>query len=245
MRRIDLRMAGVLTAVLLALSAGLAEAQATGSIVGRVTASDGSPLAGVSVSANGVGALTAADGSYRIQAISAGSHTLTVGLIGYATQSRGVVVQAGQSVTADFQLASKIDIAGKVSIGIGNVAARSIGKIEDGGTAYTIADLGSGKALNVVDGEHNVAQSAVVSAIREISSLRGRLGAFQKNTIGATIRSLGVSLENTTAAESTIRDADFATETAGLTRSQILVSSTTNVLALANSQPQNVLQLLG
>ena len=146
---------------------------------------------------------------------------------------------------ADFQLAGQVDIAGKVSIGIGNVAARSIGKIEDGGTAYTIADLGSGKALNVVDGEHNVAQSAVVSAIREISSLRGRLGAFQKNTIGATIRSLGVSLENTTAAESTIRDADFATETAGLTRSQILVSSTTNVLALANAQPQNVLQLLG
>ena len=51
-------------------------------------------------------------------------------------------------------------------------------------------------------------------AIEQISSLRGRLGAFQSNTVGSTIRSLGVSVENTTAAESTIRDADFAAETA-------------------------------
>ncbi|MEN8195525.1 MAG: hypothetical protein ABFS30_03305, partial [Pseudomonadota bacterium] len=42
-------------------------------------------------------------------------------------------------------------------------------------------------------------------AIEQISSLRGRLGAFQKNIVGATIRSLGDALENTSAAESSIR----------------------------------------
>ena len=89
------------------------------------------------------------------------------------------------------------------------------------------------------------AQKVITEAINQISSLRGRLGAFQSNTIGATIRSLGVTLENVVAAESTIRDADFAKETAELTRNQILVAASTNVLGLANQNPQTVLQLLG
>src|SRR5690606_5760609 len=105
--------------------------------------------------------------------------------------------------------------------------------------------LASGKGLSVVDGDLTVAQKVVSEAIKNVSGLRGRLGAFQKNTVGATIRSLGIALENTTAAESAIRDADFASETAGLTRAQILTQSSTNVLAIANSQPQNVLALLG
>ena len=71
------------------------------------------------------------------------------------------------------------------------------------------------------------------------------MGAFQKNVVGATIRILGVNIENTAAAQSVIRDADFAAETANLTRSQILVSASTNILSLANSQPQSALQLLG
>ncbi|MEC9373043.1 MAG: flagellin [Planctomycetota bacterium] len=150
---------------------------------------------------------------------------------------------------ADFQLASQVDIAGKVSLGITNVAARSLGRtvVDDSGTPleYRLADLGGGKALNVEDGDLNIAQRVIAASIQEVTSLRGRLGAFQRNTIGATIRSLGIALENTTAAESTIRDADFAAETAGLTRSQILVSSTTNILGIANTQPQSVLQLLG
>jgi len=150
---------------------------------------------------------------------------------------------------ADFQLGSNVDIAGKVSLGIQNVAARTVGNTShtlDGvATKVALSNLGNGSSLNVVDGDLSGAQKVVAQAIKDISSLRGRLGAFQKNTVGATIRSLGVSLENTTAAESAIRDADFAKETAELTRSQILVSSTTNVLGIANAQPQNVLSLLG
>ena len=51
-------------------------------------------------------------------------------------------------------------------------------------------------------------------------------------------------MENTTAAESAIRDADFAQETSNLTRAQILVQSSSRALQLANSAPQNVLSLL-
>ncbi len=146
---------------------------------------------------------------------------------------------------ADFQLAGQVDIAGKVSLGIGNVATRALGEVRDDTNAFALSDLAGGQALNLSDGDLSVASKVVGESIEEISSLRGRLGAFQRNTVGATIRSLGVALENTTAAESAIRDADFAAETAELTRSQILVNSTTNVLGLANSQPQAVLQLLG
>jgi len=146
---------------------------------------------------------------------------------------------------ADFQLASQVDIAGKVSLGVDNVSITGLGRTVANGTTFTLADLAAGKALNVEDGDLTKAQDAVRQAIKDVSSLRGRLGAFQKNTVGATIRSLGISLENTTAAESAIRDADFAAETAGLTRSQILVNSSTNVLSIANTAPQAVLQLLG
>jgi len=145
----------------------------------------------------------------------------------------------------DFQLGGRVDIAGKVSLGISNVAVREIGKVGNSGTNYSLADIGSGKLLNVEDGDLSVAQEAVEQAIRDVNALRGRLGAFQQNTVGATIRSLGVSLENTTAAESAIRDTDFAAETASLTRNQILSQSATQILTIANSQPQNALALLG
>ncbi|MBL8757136.1 MAG: flagellin [Phycisphaerae bacterium] len=141
---------------------------------------------------------------------------------------------------ATFQLASKVDIGGKVALGIQNVAARKLGNSDLG----FLSSLSAGKTNNVVDGDLAAAQKIVAESIRQISSLRGRLGAFQKNTVGATIRNLGISFENSSAAESSIRDADFASETAGLTRGQILAQASTNVLSLANQSPQNALQLL-
>lgn len=142
---------------------------------------------------------------------------------------------------ADFQLGGKVDIGSKVSLGISDVAVRKLGS---SGTGF-LSSLASGQANNVVDGDLSDAQKIISEATGQVSALRGRLGAFQKNTIGATIRSLNVASENTAAAQSVIRDANFATETAQLTRSQILTSSATQILSMANQQPQNVLQLLG
>jgi flagellin len=143
---------------------------------------------------------------------------------------------------ANFALAGNVDIAGKVSIGVSDTAVRKLGSSVSG----YLSSLGSGQS-NSLDGSNDLsgAQKIISESINQISSLRGRLGAFQKNTVGATIRSLNVAVENSQAAESAIRDADFATETAALTRSQILVSASTNVLGLANQSPQSVLQLLG
>lgn len=143
---------------------------------------------------------------------------------------------------ADFQLGSTVSIGDKVSVGVSDVATRKLGT-----TALGFLDeLGSGQAFNVVDGNNlNTAQKIVDEAIEQVSTTRGRLGAFQKNVVSATIRSLGVAVENSAAANSVIVDADFASETASLTRNQILSSAAQNTLALANQQPQAALQLLG
>ncbi|QDU72431.1 flagellin N-terminal helical domain-containing protein [Mucisphaera calidilacus] len=142
---------------------------------------------------------------------------------------------------AKFNLGPNVDILNQVSVGIQNVAARNLGSLTTG----FLDELGSSRSANLVDGNLEQAQKITNNSIGQISSLRGRLGAFQKNIVGATIRSLGVALENTSAAESAIRDTDFAEETAELTRSQILVQASQQALGIANSQPQSVLSLLG
>ena len=71
-----------------------------------------------------------------------------------------------------------------------------------------------------------------------------KFGRYKRFTIGSTINALGVALENVSAADSAIRDTDFAAETANLTRSQILSQAAATVLAQANASPQLALTLL-
>ena len=141
---------------------------------------------------------------------------------------------------ASFQLDSKINLGTKTTLGIQNVAARKLGN----STLGFLSDLATGKGKNVVNGDLGGAAKIVDEAIKQVSGLRGRLGAFQKNVVGSTIRNLGISLENSAAAESVIRDADFASETANLTRAQILSQAGGQSLGLANSAPQAALSLL-
>ncbi len=142
---------------------------------------------------------------------------------------------------ADFNLSPKVSLASKVSLGIETVTTGNLGDSIDG----FLSAMKSGGAANVTNGDLSKAQKIVDKAAKQISTLRGRLGAFSKNTVGSTINNLSVTLENTAAAESAIRDTDFAQETANLTRQQILAQAATQSLAIANSQPQAVLQLLG
>ena len=142
---------------------------------------------------------------------------------------------------ANFNLGPGVNINNQVSLGIANVASRNLGSDSNG----FLSSLAGGQDNNVVDGDLGQAQKIVDDAINQVSTLRGRIGAFTKNTVGSTIRTLGVALENTAAAESAIRDTDFAEETANLTRNQILVNASTNVLGISNSRPQSVLGLIG
>ena len=83
----------------------------------------------------------------------------------------------------------------------------------------------------------------VDAALTSVSSLRSTLGAIQ-NRFESTITNLTTAAENLTASRSRIQDADFAQETAALTRAQILQQAGTAILAQANAVPQNVLSLL-
>ena len=82
------------------------------------------------------------------------------------------------------------------------------------------------------------------TAISAIGGLRADLGALQ-NRFQSTIRNLSNISENVSAARSQIKDTDFATETANLTRNQIIQQASTTVLSQANQRPQTALSLLG
>ena len=92
-------------------------------------------------------------------------------------------------------------------------------------------------------GDANETIMRVDSALTSVSSLRSTLGAIQ-NRFESTITNLTTAAENLTASRSRIQDADFAQETAALTRAQILQQAGTAILAQANAVPQNVLSLL-
>ena len=85
--------------------------------------------------------------------------------------------------------------------------------------------------------------TTIQAAYDKVAKNRAQLGAVQAQ-MESTIRNLANVVENTTAARSRIQDADFAAETAALTRAQMLQQAATSILAQANAQPQNVLELL-
>lgn len=142
---------------------------------------------------------------------------------------------------ADFMISPTVSLNGMASLGIQGVSSSSLGK---GGVGY-LASLGSGQTNSVASGNFAAAQRILRLAQTQVSELRGRLGAFQKDTLATTDNSLSITFENISAAEANIRETDFAAETSSMTRNQILVQSAMNVLRIANAQPQSVLSLLG
>lgn len=151
----------------------------------------------------------------------------------------GALFQVGPDITTQQQL----------SVGIPSVAASNLGGVLDSGTLHFLSSVKSGGANSIensVDrGDFTLASKVAQSAIDQVTILRGRLGAIEKNSLETNIRSMQAAYENLTASNSRIRDADFAYETSKLTRAQILSSAGTTVLQLANQQSQQVLQLLG
>jgi len=137
-----------------------------------------------------------------------------------------------------FQLGPNVVSNQQARIGITSVNTGELGG--DNGQLY---QLRSGNNAELAS-DPNTATLIVDAAINKVTSLRGRLGAFQRTTLETNIASLSDTVANLTEAESSIRDADFAQESARLTRAQILVQSSTSVLAIANQNPQNVLALL-
>ncbi|BCO18133.1 flagellin FliC [Alteromonas sp. McT4-15] len=113
-----------------------------------------------------------------------------------------------------------------------------------GVNGFSATGLGITTDNVLTEGSASSLLTAVDSAISAIGGLRADLGALQ-NRFQSTIRNLSNISENVSAARSRIKDADFATETAELSRNQILQQASTTILAQANQRPQAALSLLG
>ncbi|WP_144959571.1 flagellin N-terminal helical domain-containing protein [Pseudomonas oryzihabitans] len=128
----------------------------------------------------------------------------------------------------------KLTSSSEITSGASNSVAGSV--VTTSGQTIQSLDISSSenaqKAIQVID-----------DALKVIDTQRSALGAVQ-NRLDSTISNLQNISENATAARSTIQDADFAAETAEMTKQQTLQSAATSILAQANQQPSSVLKLL-
>lgn len=172
--------------------------------------------------------VTAADNGGALELTSEGDITAAEGggVLAAASDDtfyRGIVLAADVGTT--------ISVAGTDAADLGGLDAATT-------TDYTL------NATNVLTRDNATdALRAMDFALQQVSGLRAELGAVQIR-FESTISNLSVSVENLSAARSRIQDADFAAETANLTRAQILQQAGVSVLAQANALPQNVLALL-
>ena len=190
------------------------------------------------IAANGASTIDVGQLGIKISLVSAAGETaanLATGLAGKSivvTGTGAAVLQIGANATANDTLG--------VSFGDVSTAATGLDLVSNVG-----ANLDWSSAMNVVaDNTHAQAIiNQVDTAITKLSTTRGTLGASQ-NRLEHTIASLGVSVENLTASESRIKDADIAALSSQMASDQILQQAGTAVLAQANQSSQSVLKLL-
>ena len=219
-----------------------------GAVAAGVTAAgQGSNIASAINLLSGTTGVTATDdGAGRVSLAAADGRNITIVLGATATLAATGLTAATTGGT--------ITLTGAVSLtqaGAGPVL------LADGGSGNGATNLGiamgaqtvsaAGAALNLVSVKTAAGSTAALNAIdlalTSVNSSRASLGAIQ-NRFSSVVASLQTTAQNLTASRSRIQDADFATETANLSRSQILQQAGTAMVAQANSMPQSVLTLL-
>ena len=234
-------------------------------VAGASVDTDGSVSAGgVTINGVDIGAVTSAGGS-------AGFGANLAAAINAKTSQTGVTATFNTSTGAQTLTAADgrnitIAIAGADTTSAGLTAATSYGKISlsatgstgltIGGTGvalagltagYTAATATAGAGVSSLDlttaSGATAALTTIDAALSSVNSSRASLGAYQ-NRLSSAVNSLQTTAENLTNSRSRISDADFAAETASLTRAQILQQAGTAMLAQANQTPNTVLTLL-
>lgn len=142
-------------------------------------------------------------------------------------------VDANEDVTDALSLQIGANSGQNMLIGINSMKAKDLGLRNSTNDAI---DIGSSTKATA-------AVTQIEQAIEKVSAERSKLGAYQ-NRLEHTINNLGTSSENLSAAESRIRDVDMAAEMSEYSKNNILAQAAQAMLAQANQQPQNVLQLL-
>jgi len=165
-----------------------------------------------------------------------GTDTGATGVDAYSYESAAKTTYSTVTLESAAAFDVSVGINGTAGLEDSGFKAGSYGGGEDG-QALTDIDIstfeGATKALTAID-----------NAIGQVASQRADLGAVQ-NRFESTVSNLQVTSENLNAANSRIQDADFATETAELSRTQVLQQAGISVLAQANAAGQQVLSLLG
>jgi len=222
-----------------AIAAG--SVQINGVDIGAVAAGGTAVVQGANVAA-AINAVSAASGVTATADATTGAITLT------ASDGRNIAVTGTQTntgltnATTNGTLSLATNGVNPQAITVGGTAPASAGL-----TTGTTASAMTGTAVALVDistvAGANTALTTIDSALQTIDSTRAALGAVQ-NRFSATIENLQTASENLSASRSRIQDADFAAETANLSRAQVLQQAGTAMVAQANQMPQLVLQLL-
>lgn len=152
-----------------------------------------------------------------------------------AVEFNGVKV-LGSTNTLTFQVGAKavsgVDTINATTVNVASASTRGIGSALGGSLAITSANAAR-SAITMID-----------TMLNRVSSIRADFGTIQ-NRFESVVRNLQNVAENLSASRSRIQDADFAEETAELTRNQILQQAGVAMLSQANAAPQTVLSLLG
>ena len=174
---------------------------------------------------------------------SAGATTVDVASGSDAQETADAINNANVSGVAAFVDGGQVRILSDEA-GAAVVETAGTGETGFGASVATVADAGalSDVAIDTVAGA-NFAIARVDSALTDVNGLRANLGAIQ-NRFESTITNLQTVSENLSASRGRIQDADFAAETANLTKAQVLQQAGVAVLAQANAQPQLALSLL-
>lgn len=214
----------IINGVAIAATSGVTASDGNGALRAAINAKSSTTGVTASVNSSGYLVLSAEDGRNITVSTSANGYAITT-------------INAGANV---YRSALKFTSLSDVSF---------TGTTTDIGAASTatpfLADLSN--SVSLIDltsqGTANTAITTLDAALAQLNKLRSDVGALQ-NRLELTVQSLQVSAENATAAESRIRDADFAFETSQFTRNQILVQAGTAIVAQANTSTQIALQLL-
>jgi len=193
----------------------------------------GATINGVSTTADGLN-VSVSDSFLAVKLTLAeefGNGTNGLGTSTFEITGGGALFQLGPQVNTNLQ--SNIGVQSMQADRLGNAIVGYLSDLKDG-QAYALNTKNFTQASKVID-----------EVITQVAVLRGRLGAFERDTLQPNIAQLQITSENLSSSESVIRDTDFAAETAELTRAQILVQAGNSILTIANAQSQNVLALLG
>lgn len=204
---------------------------------------------GAWVATNAAGALTLTKGGVsQTVTIADGAQTVNFDKLGisFKTTAAGVGATIAGAITAATPLTVTAGATAAFQIGYGNTASQDqLGVTLASMLSSDLKTAGAGLAGGDI-ATSALAFSAITNiddAISTLSTTRGAVGAYQ-NRLGYASSNLASTLENFTAAESSIRDVDMAAEMTNFTKNQILVQAGTAMLAQANAAPQQILSLL-